>query len=296
MIRKLKNTTQNLMFYCLLLLFPFSVYAKCDVVATVYNTDICQVDITYKHRNPAARPISTDQLHKIEINRLAYKIRAIAAENLLPEKNYTPNKAEIDSYHDFLNKSRLDEVRHSKEIISTIEELLKINQYAEQHRKRLEKALSIFRNSVKRSKNRAGDKKIRDDDMIKRFGKDALKELNRRIKQSRYRMSKQVVSRWKMNQALFKRYGGRVIFQQAGIEPIDAYREQLKDIRGKGALKILKPEYNDIFMNFERYLNMRHNYLSNKNNKYFNVPYWKTESLEENHRKSIEAYKTIPHL
>jgi len=32
------------------------------------------------------------------------------------------------------------------------------------------------------------------------------------------------VRQWKVNQALFREFGGGIIFQQAGWEPIDAYR------------------------------------------------------------------------
>ena len=95
----------------------------------------------------------------------------------------------------------------------------------------------------------------------------------------RYRISEQWVASWKMNKALYEKYGGRIIFQQAGIEPVDAYRAQLKDIREKGGLKILKPEYVDIFSEFERYLEMGHNYLSENGEKYFHRPYWETADL-----------------
>ncbi|HEY0943857.1 MAG TPA: hypothetical protein VGD81_01275, partial [Opitutaceae bacterium] len=37
------------------------------------------------------------------------------------------------------------------------------------------------------------------------------------------------VRAWKINKALYAQYGGRVIFQQAGPEPLDAYREFLKE-------------------------------------------------------------------
>jgi len=43
---------------------------------------------------------------------------------------------------------------------------------------------------------------------------------------------------WKTNRELFKQYGGRVIFQQAGPEPLDAYRDFLKEQEKKGAFRI----------------------------------------------------------
>ena len=49
----------------------------------------------------------------------------------------------------------------------------------------------------------------------------------------------QWVSRWKINQALYKKYGGRVVFQQAGMEPVDAYRDFLKEQEQAGAFQII---------------------------------------------------------
>jgi hypothetical protein len=36
------------------------------------------------------------------------------------------------------------------------------------------------------------------------------------------------VKQWKVNQSLYRKFGGRIIFQQAGWEPIDAYRRLLE--------------------------------------------------------------------
>ena len=44
---------------------------------------------------------------------------------------------------------------------------------------------------------------------------------------------------WKVNQALFRQYGGRVIAQQFGPEPVDAYRDFLKDHERRGSFRIL---------------------------------------------------------
>ena len=95
--------------------------------------------------------------------------------------------------------------------------------------------------------------------------------------------------------ALYEKYGGRVIFQQAGIEPIDAYRDYLKDIEEKGDLMILKSDYADVFDEFKRYMDMGHNYLSERGDKFFGRPYWETVDLDAEQRERIEELKAIPH-
>lgn len=47
------------------------------------------------------------------------------------------------------------------------------------------------------------------------------------------------VKMWKINQALYAKYKGRVIFQQAGPEPLDAYRDFLKEQEREGAFQIV---------------------------------------------------------
>lgn len=65
---------------------------------------------------------------------------------------------------------------------------------------------------------------------------DSVREMNREMDGEVERgaasyddMVRELVRGWKINQALFARYGGRVVFQQAGVEPLDAYRAFLEE-------------------------------------------------------------------
>ncbi len=278
-----------------MLSMPALTHAQCDVVATVFDTAICQTELSSQDSRPGTNPIPPERQKVIEIRRLSIRIRAIAAEHLLSKDRYTPTEDEIDRYMAFQEKADASRVKQTKEIIATIEQLLKTYQYTEVNRKRLEDSLAIHRRSEEQSKRVEEDIRLRDEDMRKRFGKESVKELYTRLKKGRREISEQWVASWKMNKALYENYGGRVIFQQAGIEPIDAYRAQLKDIREKGDLKIVKPEYEDVFAEFERYLDMGHNFLDESDDKYFDRPYWETADLDESHRRAVDEYKAIPH-
>ena len=52
-------------------------------------------------------------------------------------------------------------------------------------------------------------------------------------------VARSFILRWKVNRALYRQYGGRIIFQQAGPEPLDAYRRFLDEQAAKGNFKIL---------------------------------------------------------
>lgn len=51
------------------------------------------------------------------------------------------------------------------------------------------------------------------------------------------------IRHWKINRALYQQYGGRIIYQQGGPEPLDAYRTFLQARERQGAFKILNPAF-----------------------------------------------------
>jgi hypothetical protein len=51
-------------------------------------------------------------------------------------------------------------------------------------------------------------------------------------------MASGIILQWKINKALYEKYGGRIIYQQLGPEPLDAYREFLRQREADGAFAI----------------------------------------------------------
>jgi hypothetical protein len=56
--------------------------------------------------------------------------------------------------------------------------------------------------------------------------------------ESRRTVAAAFIRQWKINQALHRDYGGRIIFQQGGPEPLDAYRRFLEEQQRQGAFAI----------------------------------------------------------
>jgi hypothetical protein len=50
------------------------------------------------------------------------------------------------------------------------------------------------------------------------------------------------IEQWKVNRALYHQYGGRVIYQQGGAEPLDAWQQFLRDAQQAGQFRILQQE------------------------------------------------------
>src|SRR3990172_1510237 len=86
------------------------------------------------------------------------------------------------------------------------------------------------------------------------------------------------VKNWKVNQALFRKFGGRIIFQQAGWEPIDAYRKVLEQYEARKAFVVHDPALRDAVYSYFKF-----NFVYADETKakfYFEKPYWERTAEE----------------
>jgi hypothetical protein len=86
------------------------------------------------------------------------------------------------------------------------------------------------------------------------------------------------VKQWKVNQALYREYGGRIIFQQAGWEPIDAYRLLLDEYKAEKRFVVHDPDLQDAVYGYFKH---RFVYADERKAKfYFEKPYWERTQEE----------------
>ena len=84
--------------------------------------------------------------------------------------------------------------------------------------------------------------------------RDALDEMDKAMRQAESRagtaegdaaetlVAQSFIEQWKVNRALYRQYGGRVIYQQGGAEPLDAWQQFLRDAQKAGQFKILQQQ------------------------------------------------------
>lgn len=60
-----------------------------------------------------------------------------------------------------------------------------------------------------------------------------------RVATMRQTMARSMIRQWKINRALYQQYGGRIIYQQFGPEPLDAYRLFLQESQQDGSFDIM---------------------------------------------------------
>jgi hypothetical protein len=58
------------------------------------------------------------------------------------------------------------------------------------------------------------------------------------------------IRQWKINRALYEQYRGRIIFQQGGPEPLDAYRRFLEAHQARGDFEILNQGFEKPFWHY----------------------------------------------
>lgn len=60
------------------------------------------------------------------------------------------------------------------------------------------------------------------------------------------------ILQWKINRALYEQYGGRIIYQQGGPEPLDAYRKFLDESAARGDFAIVNEDLEAGFWRYYR--------------------------------------------
>lgn len=115
--------------------------------------------------------------------------------------------------------------------------------------------------------------------ILKRTGemKEKTKGMEEQMRPMKRRMAQHFVTSWKINKALYAKYGGRVIFQQAGVEPLDAYRDFLREQEKKGAFQILDKQHEAGFWRYFTNDAMHTFYNKDDGAKFINTPWWMVE-------------------
>lgn len=188
-------------------------------------------------------------------------------ESYAKERKIEPTKAEIEA---FVSKSREKEKQKRKEWEKKrkdILEKLKTRKFPESERKQLRSELELLDSLLKVAPQMAKYEQ----------------ENPQKVTKIEEDIARHFVWAWKLNKALFEQYGGRVIFQQAGVEPVDAYRDFLKEEERKGSFKIFDKKFEPTFWEYYTKDNM-HTFISETREqgaKIFETPWWLMDEQKE---------------
>ncbi len=238
------------------------------VVARVFGNDIRLGDISPPERPRSEirkRRSETDYktwLHDTRKKRLERRIWEEVTGRVLEERGLEPTAAEVEALVSFMAAKRLGRLREFRAQRDQLKRKLARSGLGPAERKRLEEHLGTVEKLIAHElEQRKWGQSIPD-----------YAEIQRR---SAERVARVTVRRWNVNKALYEKYGGRVIFQQAGYEPVDAYRALIGEVQERNAVEILDPSFPAPFADMIKYLDIPHQYMPKMEaDKYFSKPWW----------------------
>jgi hypothetical protein len=182
---------------------------------------------------PVAGKVLGMVVHTQDAEELRYVILKRLTDRYADEKGIVVTRAEKDAYvkqvQDTLERDR---VRHA-ERRDELTRLLANASLSRPDRKALESQLASENDFLAALAEPTGDPA--------------------EIASARDEVAAAFIRQWKINRALYQQYGGRIIFQQGGPEPLDAYRKFLEQQRAQGDFVIVNKELERAFWRY--YLN-----------------------------------------
>jgi len=188
---------------------------------------------------------------------LAYGVMQEARKRFLTEMKLTPTEDEIDSYIESQDRMMAADAQKRSQDRDKLQQELQQPELSKERRASIEENIaSIDELSA----------------MLKPAGEGAQSDEDKSAQRS---VATMMVSNWKFNQGLYHKYGGRVIFQQAGLEPIDANKTFLADLKASGVYTINDPAYKDLFKETDEYFQKKFDAVDKaKADEYFESPWW----------------------
>lgn len=257
-----------LMLYLLLFLVPAlpggGQAAECRLIARGFGQDICEDAL-------GAEP--TPQ-------KLQQHVWKMALTEKFGAEAYIPTEDEIIRYQSAFQVSLKKSYESDRKVLALIDRLLAENEYAVED----ERDLRAIREATAISVRHYETRRDHADTMPPEFAEMTA--------QAEREVAAAMAGQWKINKLLYGEYGGRIIFQQAGLEPLDAYGAFLDYIRNEGRLEIVDPAYQDAFAPMDAYLAAEHNFLSREEEDIYRH-YFEDLSWQFTHRNRSNAYEDI---
>ncbi len=192
-----------------------------------------------------------------EKDRLNGLIFGAILEKFAKDNKIEATEEEIGAFVKKMEESKKEELAEYESDRDELKKQLKSKSLSDEERKKKESMLEEVESDLKSMLEAPEEAKMINADMLQ--------------------IAQGFVQPWKVNKALYKKYGGRVIFQQAGVEPLDAYLELLKAQERAGAFKIIDKKYEAGFWRYFTNDAMHTFYTEEEGAKFINTPWWLME-------------------
>ncbi len=264
---------------------PLGAQTGDDIVTeTPASSEAEKVLATFKGKSLTASDLDPD-VRAVEMTRKSYsesdfqawmqgahsrKLNGLIFGTLLDEykraEGIEPTPEEIDQFIEFTERAERESNQEFREQLDDIEKRLEKVDLAEKERGQLESQRETLQSIL--------DSNVEQEAFGRKTWGDDYEKQTRKIGE---RIAQQMITAWKLNRSLFERYGGRVIFQQAGPEPVDAYRLFLEEHRDAGDFEIIDPQLREAFWKYFVNERMHVFYDEDEGARWMETPWWMQE-------------------
>ncbi len=242
-------------------------------VARVYDTVITRSEIT---PSPAVAARVRGQLapkeyaeweDRYQRRRLNVLVWRAVQDRVLQQHHIEPSAAEVQALVDYLQEREAHEVETLQDKRDRLQRVLDSMATLEPRvRKQYQARIATLDGLIAHAKQRRAASKD-----IPNYAQLHARSLKR--------VAVHTVRQWKFNKFLYEKYGGRVIFQQAGLEPVDAYVKLIALLRADKAVEVYDQSHGDPFAQIEAYVKSPHAYIKKEEaQRYFARPWWTVEA------------------
>jgi len=251
-------------------------------IARVLNRTICLKDI-----NP-----SQSQIEKYTSDKTAEQLaewkrqqrRSVLShyfwplfENYAKEQDLAVSETEIALLHKTMRQIMAMKANKAREKVASLQKELQAGNLDEKKQSELSGRLDLFTRAA------ANFEDYNDIETEAAMSQEQSKARNA--------VSEKMILHWKINSRLYQQYGGRVIFQQAGPEPLDAYRQFLEEEQRKGDFEFFNQEAEALFWEYYRNEKM-HTFISDaaEAKKMMESSWWLREPEEPPSAENLDVW------
>ena len=187
-----------------------------------------------KPDDPVVAEVFGMQIRTRDAEEMQYVINQKLIQDYAQQNKIEATQDDIDLYIATMDRLTRDDRKKNDARRAEIQQQLKAGSNSDVHTKRLQSELNTLKTIHKFD--------LQEDSESKQDPEAALKE--------KQFVAKAYIEQWMISKALYQQYGGRIIFQQGGPEPLDAMRDYLKEQQQKGAFKIFEKSFEAPFWEY----------------------------------------------
>lgn len=237
----------------------------CTPVIRLFGRDICREIVDRGKIGGAENAGGGEEDPRDKVRRVREIVWRLALIEKFGDAAVIPVDAEVEAFRAGFRAAMDRSYESDKKTVDAIRDSLGKYDYGEENQKKIDAILKAAEASVRFYEQREEQEK-------------QLPEAYRFVSRAaETQIALDMLAGWKANKLLYDAYGGRLVYGQDSIEPVDAYAAFLDYIRKEAKVEIVDPAYDGLFTDLETWLKQDHRAIPPDDPlalNYFTAPEW----------------------